>query len=107
MPRTKRALVAGMMAAALLVAPMGFGSAVPSAAAAQVDPNPGGKSMGQLLDEGYTCTPIGGGVVQCYRDKNSPKYECRTGGCYPAATQHDQGGVVQRTPGGGVLTQQP
>ena len=116
MRTTKRFLVAGLFAAALLAPPIapaatghgvGLTSVVPSASAAQVDTTPKGKSMGQLLDEGYTCWPIGGGVVQCYRDKNSPKYECRVSGCYPVDIQSDPGRLTQRTQTGGVLTQHP
>ena len=111
----KRLLIAGVLTAAMLAMPVTLVatpqgatlvSTVPSAAAAQVDQTPKGKPMGQLLDEGYTCWPIGGGVVQCYRDKNSPKYECRVGGCYPVDLRRDPGGVTQSPQTGAVMTRQ-
>ena len=111
----RRMLVAGVLAAAMLATPaipvatrqgVALVSTVPSAAAAQVNQTPKGKPMGQLLDEGYTCWPIGGGVVQCYRDKNSPKYECRVGGCYPVDLRRDPGGATQSTQTGSVMTRQ-
>lgn len=94
---------AGLLAAALLAAPAGLmvsgSGGAPAvgafaALAAPVDPNPEPMSLGQLVDEGYQCWPAGEGVVQCYRDKNSPKYECRQGVCWPADRQPGSAGLT-------------
>ena len=93
-------LAAGLLGAALMLAPpwlagshgglLGFVAA--AAHAAPVDPNPQPKSLGQLLDEGYDCWPVADGVIHCYRDKDSPKYECRPSGCIPIETRRQPGG---------------
>jgi len=98
MRTTRQILATGLLAAALLVAPLGLAGgsngswptlAGPSAYAAPVDPDPKPKSIGQLLDEGYQCWPVADGVVRCYRGQDSPKYECRQGVCTPVQNRRE------------------
>ena len=116
---TKRVLVAGMLASAVLVAPIGLSvttggtelglvSAARPAYALPINTTSGRKTRKELEDAGYTCRYIATGFWECKKDGDTTYWCDITGACDEKPfIVPTHGGRTAITPGGGTAASQP
>ena len=118
----KQMLVAALLAAALLVSPVGLSvttggpgpglslaSTASTAYALRIDNTSGRKTRKQLEDAGYTCTYVATGFYECTKAGDTAYWCDGTGACdeKPFRTVPTNRGRTVITPGGGITASQP